>query len=153
MAVTEIAYHPHVAVDSAMSLILEICDSTITYRTRYLSAVQPGLVLDLVLADDTNPRSVGFQLVRMLRHLRQVPGTVDTGGTAEPSADLFLTERVLELIETIDYPSLRSLADLASLKETLEAAAKELQAASDALSRRHFSHVTTGHAYVLEAGE
>ncbi len=153
MVVTEVSYHPAVSVESALTLILELCDSTITYRTRYLSALQPGPVLDLVLADDTNPRAVGYQLVRILRHLRQVPGTIDTGGSLEPSADLMIAEQALEMIEKIDYASLQTLVDVTGLKPALENIARELQAASDALSRRHFSHVTTGHSYVLEVGE
>jgi len=153
MVVTEVSYYPAVSVESAMTLILELCDSTITYRTRYLSALQPGPVLDLVLADDTNPRAVGYQLVRILRHLRQVPGTIDTGGAQEASADLSITEQALAMIESIDYSAIHILGDVTGLKPVLDNIAKELQSASDALSRRHFSHVTQGHSYVLEVGE
>ena len=38
-----------VAWDSAMRLALELCDSTMTYRGRYLAATQPAPTLDLVL--------------------------------------------------------------------------------------------------------
>ena len=45
-----------------MRLALELCDSTITYRTRYLGQLQPAPVLDLVMLDESNPRSLVFQL-------------------------------------------------------------------------------------------
>ena len=45
-----------------MRLALELCDSTITYRTRYLGQLQPAPVLDLVVLDDSNPRAFAFQL-------------------------------------------------------------------------------------------
>ena len=55
--------------DAAMRLALELCDSTITYRTRYLGQLQPAPVLDLVVLDDSNPRSLAFQLRAMERDL------------------------------------------------------------------------------------
>ncbi len=53
---------PPARVENGLLLILELCDSTITYRTRYLNALQPAPVLDLVLCDQGNPRGLGFQL-------------------------------------------------------------------------------------------
>ncbi len=152
MALVEIIDYPGTTSDSALTLILELCDSTITYRTRYLSASVPGLVLDLVMADDTNPRAVGFQLVHVLRHLRQVPGTIDLDIDEEASPDLALCDHALKLVETIDYTSLRKLDDMLGLRPILSDIAQELQALSDTITRRHFAHVEANHAYVLEGG-
>ena len=55
--------------DAAMWVALELCDSTITYRTRYLGQLQPAPVLDLVVLDDSNPRSLVFQLRAIDGHL------------------------------------------------------------------------------------
>ncbi len=49
-----------------LNILLQVADSAITYRTRYLSVLRTDLVLQLLLADETNPRSVGFQLVAMV---------------------------------------------------------------------------------------
>ena len=56
---------PPARIESGLLLILELCDSAITYRTRYLNALQPAPVLDLVLSDQGNPRGLGFQLAAM----------------------------------------------------------------------------------------
>jgi uncharacterized circularly permuted ATP-grasp superfamily protein/uncharacterized alpha-E superfamily protein len=53
--------------------ILEVADSSITYRSRYRGFVAFEPVLDLVLTDETNPRSVAFQLVAIDEHLSQLP--------------------------------------------------------------------------------
>ena len=58
--------------DAAMRLALELCDSTITYRTRYLGQLQPAPVLDLVMLDDSNPRSFAFQLRSIRSHLERL---------------------------------------------------------------------------------
>src|SRR5690606_28568097 len=53
-----------------MEILLRICDSQLTYRSRYLSALQTTPVVDLVLTDDTNPQSVIFQVKSLLRSVR-----------------------------------------------------------------------------------
>jgi uncharacterized circularly permuted ATP-grasp superfamily protein/uncharacterized alpha-E superfamily protein len=49
-----------------LHILLQIADSSITYRTRYLSVLRTDLVLQLLLADESNPRSVGFQLAALV---------------------------------------------------------------------------------------
>ncbi len=63
-------------MDGALRLLLELCDSAITYRGRYLSVVQPAPVLDLVLADTGNPRALAFQF-------EAASTLLDTAGDAE----------------------------------------------------------------------
>ena len=53
-----------------LEALLEIADSSITYRSRYLTSLQTDLVLDLLLADEANPRSMAFQLARLREHVR-----------------------------------------------------------------------------------
>ncbi len=48
--------------DAGLDLLLDIADSGLTYRSRYLTTLQPAAVLDLLLTDVTNPRSLAFQL-------------------------------------------------------------------------------------------
>jgi uncharacterized alpha-E superfamily protein len=45
--------------------VLEIADSAMTYRSRYQTSLEAALVLDLLLLDRNNPRSVAFQLERL----------------------------------------------------------------------------------------
>ncbi len=52
-----------------LEAILEIGDSSMTYRNRYLNILQARAVLDLLLTDESNPRSVLFQLQAILRML------------------------------------------------------------------------------------
>ncbi len=59
--------------DSIPKALLEISDSTMTYRARYRSAFQLAPVLDLLLADESNPRSLAFQLSRIVSHMEHLP--------------------------------------------------------------------------------
>ena len=52
---------------------LELADSFITYRSRYRLAPMLPLVLDLLLIDESNPRSVAFQLAALAQHIDTLP--------------------------------------------------------------------------------
>ena len=52
-----------------LEAVLQTADSIMTYRTRYLATMQTAPVLDLLLMDETNPRSVGYQLHVIESHL------------------------------------------------------------------------------------
>ncbi len=56
-----------------LEALLEISDSTMTYRARYRSAFQLAPVLDLLLADESNPKSLAFQLSRIASHIDHLP--------------------------------------------------------------------------------
>src|ERR1051326_4917230 len=58
---------------SVLEAVLEVCDSTITYRSRYNLLPHIVAVYDLVLLDDTNPRSILFQLNQLVKHFERLP--------------------------------------------------------------------------------
>ncbi|HLP02017.1 MAG TPA: alpha-E domain-containing protein, partial [Opitutaceae bacterium] len=56
-----------------LEAVLEVCDCSITYRSRYSVLPQLAAVCDLVLLDDTNPRSLLFQLNQLVKHFDRLP--------------------------------------------------------------------------------
>jgi uncharacterized alpha-E superfamily protein len=58
---------------STLELLLELADSTMTYRGRYKSGARLPQVLDLLLADNSNPRSLMFQLDAVAAHIAVMP--------------------------------------------------------------------------------
>lgn len=56
-----------------LRLALELGDAMITYRNRYLSLLQPRAVLDLLLNDDTNPKSALYQVRALQEHVSRFP--------------------------------------------------------------------------------
>ncbi len=61
--------------DSArlFEMLLEIADSSMTYRNRYLGSLQAAPVVDLLMIDETNPRSLGYQLAAISNHVDRLP--------------------------------------------------------------------------------
>jgi uncharacterized circularly permuted ATP-grasp superfamily protein/uncharacterized alpha-E superfamily protein len=58
---------------SALDALLELCDSQITYRSRYVMVAATAPVIDLVVLDPNNPRSIAYQLDRIEVHLSALP--------------------------------------------------------------------------------
>jgi len=127
--VTHLAASPDEAPEQAdaLSLLLDLCDSQIIYRSRYLSGTARDPVYDLVLLDPDNPRSLIFQLQELHRHIAALP-TLDDDGM--PEAPLREIRSLLAPLEglTVDRLDNAALAQV----ET------QLLDLSDAISARYF---------------
>src|SRR5215467_528585 len=71
-------------VDSALDALLELTDSQITYRLRYVMVASRAPVIDLVALDPNNPRSLAYQLARIEAHLAALPQRNDDGRLSPP---------------------------------------------------------------------
>jgi uncharacterized alpha-E superfamily protein len=67
------------APDGGLDVMLELADSQISYRQRYVMIAALAPVIDLVMLDPNNPRSVIFQLDRIETHLGALPRKNSTG--------------------------------------------------------------------------
>ena len=67
--------------DGKLDWLLELSDSIITYRTRYRAQAEWLPVLDLLLLDESNPRSIVFQLDGILKSLEKI--TLNYGSCGE----------------------------------------------------------------------
>jgi uncharacterized circularly permuted ATP-grasp superfamily protein/uncharacterized alpha-E superfamily protein len=130
---------------SLLECVLEVADSSMTYRTRYYTTLQPSAVLDVLLADETNPRSLDFQLSHVADLYQKLPRHL--------SRDLGAMRNALVLLRGFDlrklkYPLLGAaatngsdgLSRLASFLRELEGL---LPSWSNNLSSRYFSHART----------
>jgi uncharacterized alpha-E superfamily protein len=110
-----------------LNVLLELFDSQISYRTRYLSVPALAPVIDLILLDPHNPRSLVFQLVTIVDHLERLPHLLSDGMT-EPQ--LRVAKALLAQVEEIE-------AD-AVTQAFLQDVETHLLALSDAIARRYF---------------
>jgi len=73
----------HASGDS-LDILLDLTDSQITYRSRYLLGASLQPVLDLVMLDPYNPRSVAFQIERLDAEIAALPTLTDDGMLEAP---------------------------------------------------------------------
>ena len=124
-----------------MRLALELCDSTITYRTRYLGQLQPAPVLDLVVLDDSNPRALAFQMRTINSHLERLGRA---SGTVVPPLSDALDQDLVQAVRQFGGEEKvwrhEGLA-LAMLRDVANDAGERLENLSEAITRAYFSHV------------
>ncbi|MCB8879301.1 circularly permuted type 2 ATP-grasp protein [Acidisoma cellulosilytica] len=118
-----------------LRLALEICDSAITYRSRYFTTLQAGPVLDLVIADDSNPRALAFQLATLNRLLHSIGDGGDDRVTAQAEALLQSTQDIVTDVLTAQ----ENAASLAAVPDQLHALAEGIRGLSDLIFRRYFA--------------
>jgi len=71
-------------LDRGLDILLELCDSRITYRQRYVMVAARAPVIDLTLLDPSNPRSVAFQFDQIESHLDAMPNMRPDGRLSLP---------------------------------------------------------------------
>lgn len=76
--------HDEATLDD-LDLLLDLADSQITYRARYLVGLALTPVRDLVMLDPYNTRSLAFQLAALKEHMGVLPSLQDDGILEEPS--------------------------------------------------------------------
>ena len=121
---------------SSLLLLLELADSFITYRSRYRLDPMLPLVLDLLLLDEANPRSVAYQLAAISRHMDDLP-KAKTGVSLSEDQRLILS--LLTTIRLADVELIAREANRASLERLMKEQLHLLPELSNALSRHYFN--------------
>jgi uncharacterized alpha-E superfamily protein len=128
--------------DATDSLVLEsaltAAESIITYRRRYRSRARVETVLDLLLLDASNPRSLAYQVDRLIHAVSAMPEPV------HDSADLNdLVDELAQSIRRADTNAMEQVTDgeergdLAAFLENSIVTLRDLAAAIDVA---HFAH-------------
>ena len=127
-----------------MEVLLEVGDSLLTYRARYLSQLQVAPVVDLLLTDDSNPRSVLFQATELVRHVSQLPRPEDVVRNSAERRAIALQSCLM----TLDVMRVCS-GNGDELRGALEAASELFWQFSDDVEQVWFSHTSPSHALAI----
>ncbi len=120
---------------AALSVLLELGESVMTYRARYLTSVQRTPVLELLLADETNPRALAFQLAALEGHVAALPLGSRCAADDPTGSALALVQAARAALRNPE--GLRSSAALHTLLDTLAMSLPDL---SNLLAHAYFSH-------------
>ncbi|PWC30427.1 hypothetical protein CR165_00465 [Pseudoroseomonas aestuarii] len=126
---------PASRIEGGLRLALELCDSVITYRSRYLGVLQPAPALDLVLADPGNPRGLAFQLHAIRRLLTDIDGGPEHDLLPQAEALLATVEDMPLAVQAARDPALAAV----QIAPRLATLAGEVATLSDNISRRYFA--------------
>lgn len=125
---------------SVLAPLLEVADSVMTYRRRYFEQMHLATVLDLVLADESNPRALAFQLESLHEHIEHLPR--DRWSRGEPQEERALMA-VSDVLHGTDLGLVAGKAEGGDAEEVdgmLARLSDGLCQVSDHLTHRYFSH-------------
>jgi len=124
-----------------LEALLEIADSSMTYRRRYLSSLQIAAVLDLLLADETNPRSLVFHLSALADDVDSLPRDASRPGSSPEQRVMLSCLTALRLADVDMLAHAESDGTRTGLKLLLDRLAHELPTLSDSLTHSYLSHL------------
>jgi uncharacterized circularly permuted ATP-grasp superfamily protein/uncharacterized alpha-E superfamily protein len=125
---------------SVLEAVLEVADSTITYRGRYNVLPHIATVYDLILLDDTNPRSLLFQLNQLVKHFDRLPGEREN---ALPSPGKRILLESLTSLRLLDPRTLRKIDGTwqeSEVGHVIGYILAEMPRLSDAIAASYFAH-------------
>lgn len=132
---------------SALEAVLEMADSTITYRSRYNLLPHTAAVYDLVMLDETNPRSLAFQFRQLNKHFDKLPGE-NTATLSQARRLLIECTARLTLADPVELARQRKNPVDTACAATLAYIENAMPRLSDSLAITYFAH-----SAILRAGE
>ena len=127
------------------SLLLEstltAAESIITYRRLYRSRAQPETVLDLLLLHPENPRSLAYQLDRLLEDVRALPGGPTSPRVSAAEKHALEASTVLRLVDTAQLAAVGPDGKRAELDAFLARVDQGLRLAAESIAEAHFTHL------------
>jgi uncharacterized circularly permuted ATP-grasp superfamily protein/uncharacterized alpha-E superfamily protein len=119
--------------------LLDIGDSTITYRTRYIASPRLGQTLDLLVFDQSNPRALAFQWHEIEQLLVRIGASL--GGAPDETFKGIVAQVEEMQLTALDGDSARAERAREAFSVQLNALAQAAGTLSDRVSLRFFSMI------------
>jgi uncharacterized alpha-E superfamily protein len=129
-------------LEPCLQILLQIADSSITYRSRYPTVLQTDLVLQVLLADESNPRAVAFQLATLVHQITRLQ---EKDKEVQPSNELEMALNAIELVRAANMTELSRRSDdgtFPALENLVGEIKSILWQLSDSLTARYFTNIT-----------
>jgi uncharacterized circularly permuted ATP-grasp superfamily protein/uncharacterized alpha-E superfamily protein len=131
---------PYADNSSVLEAVLEVADSSITYRGRYNLLPNLAAVYDLVLLDDTNPRSLLFQLNQLAKHFERLPGEREMALPSPGQRILLECVTSLRLVDPRQLNRLDSEWHESEVGTVVSQILSAMPRLSDAIAAAYFAH-------------
>ncbi|MEJ2323150.1 MAG: circularly permuted type 2 ATP-grasp protein [Gammaproteobacteria bacterium] len=129
--------------------VLTVVDSLMTYRRRYREGARIPLLLDLVICDENNPRSLAYQMTRLEEHVAGLPDKRDAGSRSDIERLALETATLVRLADVNRLSSrLPKSGSRDLLREFLGVLATRLPTLSNALTAAYFQAAEQPHQLV-----
>ncbi|CAA9890816.1 conserved hypothetical protein [Candidatus Methylobacter favarea] len=138
---TLVLKHENALQNQVLEAVLFATDSLSIYQKRYRSFIQLPMVLQLLLMDETHPRSLAYQLHQLSRHLGALPKGKSTGPLSEEDRLILKAYTDLRVIKVLELTQLNDNAAIyTDLDRLLANTADLLKQISEVIGQAYFSH-------------
>ncbi len=128
-----------VSTPALLKTLIEVLDVQMTYRFRYRDQLQRNAVLDLAITDETNPRSLVFQIERLVSHVDRLPGAENRPLRSEDMRIVMQCAHAVRMLTAEDLAAAVPRNVVAALKAIEEGTT----ALSNTLTRKYLVHSGT----------
>ena len=123
-----------------LQAVLEIGDGLMTYHRRYGGRLQIVPIIDLLLSDESNPRSVAYQVAKLRKATKHLPGNDLSEATFSP-----LDRELMRTLAELRLANIEQLAETTNNKrenliKLLETQINSIERISAIISRLYLSH-------------
>ena len=131
--------------ESTLNKLLDCSDTILTYRQRYLSSMRCDAVLDLLIRDESNPRSLAFQVEELIKHTAHLPHQRSLRPDEPINRSIIGLQASVRLLDISIISKVDANGRRTELENALSAFTANAFYFSDCLSTRYFSvlHIDT----------
>ena len=124
----------------ALEAALEVADSSITYRSRYLANLAAPAVVDLLVTDDSNPRAIGFQLHILNDHVQHLPRDAERALPSHAERLALSTSTWVRLVDPFYLCNEDEQQQRTNLIKFLDQLSTDLSTLSDTITTQYLTH-------------
>lgn len=125
---------------ASLDIALEALDSLMTYRSRYLATLHPVAVCDLLVTDQTNPRSIAYQTNQIKDHVNQLPHDEKQVGLNHVQKLANGLQHRLEMSDPVELMKSDEGNQRGKLEELLDQIERQIPRLSDLVSSQFLIH-------------
>ncbi len=147
-------HHDDALQNQVLEAVLVSTDSLTIYQRRYRSFIQLPLVLELLLLDETHPRSVAYQLHQLSTHISALPRGNDKNHLSEEERVILKVYTDLRLCNVLELSRANKNEGIyANLETVLSNTATLLWRIAEVIAETYFSHSQTSQLMMLNTRE
>jgi uncharacterized circularly permuted ATP-grasp superfamily protein/uncharacterized alpha-E superfamily protein len=137
-----------------LEAVLVSTDSLTIYQRRYRSYIQLPLVLELLLFDESHPRSLAYQLSQLSNHIGELPRTKAKRHLSEEECLILKAYTDLRLCKVLELTQVNENDGIyVNLEQVLSAMTDLLWRLADVIAEAYFSHSQTSQLIMSNAPE
>ena len=123
-----------------LEAVVEIADSLMTYRSRYRANVQLPAIIDLLVTDESNPRSIAYQLLTLQQQVQELPGNVRKPAYLPHERLILSMLHSIRMLDVVQVCDAYTMGERKTLQELIRSLDRDLQHLSRELTLRYLVH-------------